>query len=75
MKSLAELYKVLSIATKSKRGTWFINFSGHVNRMWIKYYPMGWKSEGYSQDIEQELDEEGIQALYWFVRTRLTDES
>ena len=43
--------------------------------MWVKYYPMGWKSEGYSQDIEQELDEEGIQALYWFVRTRLTDES
>lgn len=73
MKSLAELFKVLSIATKSKRGTWFINFSGHVNRMSVTYYPMGWKPEGYSEIIEQELDEEGIQALYWFVRTRLTE--
>ena len=75
MKSLAELYKVLSIATKSKRGTWFIHFSGHVNRMSVTYYPMGWNAEGYSECIEQELTEEGIQAFYWFVRTRLTDES
>lgn len=73
MKSLAELYELLSLATKSNIGTWFINFSGHVNRLSVTYYPLGWKSEGYSECIEQELTEEGIQAFYWFVRTRLTE--
>jgi hypothetical protein len=44
-----------------------------VNRLKIRYFFAGWKrnGEGQPESIDQELNEEGIQALYWFIKTRL----
>ena len=79
MKTLKDLFEVLAEATNENGNTsnhWFINFSGHVNKISVKHYDTGWKTngEGHSQDCEQTLNEEGIQAVYWFVKTRLRKE-
>ena len=76
MKTLKDLFEVLAEATKENGNAsnhWFINFSGHVNKISVKHYDTGWKRDGngHPQEIEQNIDEEGIQAVYWFVKTRL----
>ncbi len=76
MKTVNELFELIAIATQENGEdfrTWFIDYSGHVNRLRIRYYFAGWKRNGESQPdvIDQVLNEEGIQALYWFIKTRL----
>tara|TARA_R110000868_G_scaffold378516_1_gene643962 strand:+ start:266 stop:496 length:231 start_codon:yes stop_codon:yes gene_type:complete len=75
MKTLNDLFQLVAEATKenNKNNTWFFKFSGHVNKISARYYLTGWRSkeEGFCEEIEQELDFEGIQAVYWFIKTRL----
>ncbi len=75
MKTLNDLFELVAQATKenNKNNTWFFRFSGHVNKISARYYLTGWKSEGegFAEEIEQELNTEGIQAVYWFIKTRL----
>jgi hypothetical protein len=76
MKTVNELFELIATATQENGvdyRTWFIDYSGHVNRLKIRYYFAGWKrnGEGQPESIDQELNEEGIQALYWFIKTRL----
>ena len=74
MKTLNDLMKLQVQAIESSKNSsedWFFRYSGHVNKMEIHYYFMGWKVDGHSDSTEQKLDEEGIQALYWFIKTRL----
>jgi hypothetical protein len=76
MKTLKDLFELVATATEQNREdyrTWFFNFSGHVNKISVKFYDTGWKRDGggHPEEIDQTLDEEGIQALYWFIKTRL----
>ncbi len=78
MKTLTDLFQLVAQATEQngeELRTWFFSYSGHVNKMSIDYYFTGWikngKSTGLSEEIEQTLTPEGIQALYWFIKTRL----
>jgi hypothetical protein len=79
MKTLTELLELINQAilnNGTKYNQWFIDFSGHVNKIEIRYYQAGWKL---SQETETEpdrvrinLDDEGsIQEGYWFVQNRL----
>ena len=76
MKTLKDLFEVLAEATKENGNTsnhWFIDFSGHVNKISVRHYDTGWASdkEHHAEECKQKLNEEGIQAVYWFVKTRL----
>lgn len=78
MKTLNELFEILGKATNENGENsrhWFIDFSGHVNKMSLRYFRFGWSIEEdvYSETIQQTLNEDGIQALYWFVATRLKE--
>lgn len=76
MKTINDLFELVAKATEEngEYNHWFFQFSGHINKMEIDYYPTGWK-ENYApslcEKIKQKLNEDGIQALYWFIKTRL----
>lgn len=77
MKTLKQLFDLISIAVDQNgdySADWFVDFSGHVNKMSIKYFTTGWKSDNPFESIEQKVDEDGIQALYWFLKTRLVND-
>lgn len=78
MMTLTDLFQLVAQATEKngkERKTWFFSYSGHVNKMSVDYYLTGWTTEGrtkgHCEEIEQTLSPEGIQALYWFIHTRL----
>jgi hypothetical protein len=74
MKTLAELFELVSIAVKENNQYnchWFINYSGHVNKLQISYYFCGWTADGNCESVDFKLDEEGIQGAYWYLKTRL----
>ena len=96
MKTLTELFNIQAIATqesidnlKIKYGTsvrtfntWFFSYSGHVNRMDAKMYPIGWSKtaddkEAGIKPIEMSVyvEESGIQLMYWFIYNNLTESS
>ena len=76
MKTLNDLFALVAQAVeqnKKESGTWFIDFSGHVNQISIKYWLSGWnpKYPASEESLTEELTEEGIQSAYWFIKTRL----
>lgn len=76
MKTLTELFelvaKALEVSQISKyNGTWFIDYSGHVNKINIRYYRAGWSADAIAESVDFKLDVEGIQGAYWFIKTRL----
>jgi len=74
MKTLAQLFKLVGEAVEQNHahtGTWFVDFSGHVNKISIRYYFTGWGLDVPHEELNQELNEEGIQSAYWFIKTRL----
>ena len=80
MRTLSELFELIEEAVAStkeghERGLhfkqFFVNYSGHVNKLGITVYTGKWKEGSVSENIEQKLDEDGIQALYYFIKTRL----
>jgi hypothetical protein len=76
MKNTKDLFELIAQATEENSREfkcWFFNYSGHVNEMTISFYFSGWEKdrENHSETIRQKLNEEGIQVLYWFIKTRL----
>ncbi len=85
MKTLSELMQIVAVAIErnneqfdhnGKRiavnGNFFISFSGHVERLSIKYYQTGWKKDGENpyEECSVDLNEDGIQEAYWFLKNR-----
>jgi hypothetical protein len=75
MKNTTELFELVALAVEQngdKSGPhWFISYSGHVNNMSVKFYRCGWSDNGHYQSNDEYLTEDGIQSLYWFIKTRL----
>ena len=76
MKTLIELFELVSKAVESNQspkynGDWFIDFSGHVNSLSIRYYRSGWTKDAVAESVSFKLDAEGIQGAYWFIKTKL----
>jgi hypothetical protein len=76
MKTLSELFGLVAVTVeRNQKGseTWFFDYSGHVNKLSIRYHPCGWKSGGESHRVNVDfyLTEEGIQGAYWFIKTNL----
>jgi len=79
MKTKAQLLGLTTVAilsNGSEINQWFIEFSGHVNKIDVRYYSCGW-------DVSRERDYEpnkcsiyldsadSIQEGYWFIKNRL----
>ena len=75
MKTLNELFELVATAVEQNNDftsrTWFIDYSGHVNKLNIRYYLTGWDTEAHFESVNFTLNEEGIQGAYWFIKTRL----
>ena len=74
MKTLSDLFELVAKAVKEnhKYNTWFIDFSGHINTLRAEHYMGGWSEDNkVSESFRYTLDEDGIQAAYWAIKTRL----
>jgi hypothetical protein len=75
MKNTQELFELVAKAVEQNQREcsphWFINYSGHVNNMNIKFYSCGWSDNARYEGNDEYLTEDGIQSLYWFIKTRL----
>lgn len=74
MKALKDLFEIMAMAVESNKkghGQWFINYSGHVDKVDIRYYFSGWKPDAHCESMHVDLNEDGIQAAYWFIKTKL----
>jgi hypothetical protein len=80
MKDLTQLFKLVGKAVEqNKIGNvvnkhWFINYSGHVNSIEIRYLPHGWERDmgfEHCDYLKEYLTEDGIQSAYWFINSRL----
>lgn len=72
MKTMKDLFELVAVAVErnSKYNHFFVDYSGHVNKLTITYYLGGWNSESVGEKLEVKLDEDGIQAAYWFLKTK-----
>jgi len=75
MKTLSELFELVAQAVDQNNDftsrTWFIDYSGHVNKLQVRFYFAGWSTDAHVEKVEFKLDEDGIQGAYWFIKTRL----
>lgn len=73
MKTLNDLFGMIALAVESNKAHnhWFIDFSGHVNKLSIRHYVCGWSSDTEPNRVEFYLDENGIQGAYWFIKSNL----
>ena len=73
MKTLQELFELMATAAEknNKFDHWFFDYSGHVNALSIRYYRGGWEEDSHADRLDVKLTEEGIQAAYWFIKTKL----
>lgn len=77
MKTLKDLFELFGKAAEQNNhiegyNHWFIDYSGHTNEVCIRFYSCGWKLEERPDErLRQTLDEEGIQAVYYWLKTRL----
>lgn len=76
MKTLQDITLLIADAMSrcNEQQTWFFNFSGHVSKLDIRYYPYGWSIEKnaivHYLDVKL-YDEDSIQSAYWFIKSRL----
>jgi hypothetical protein len=75
MKTLSELFELVAQAVKKNQSGygshWFIDYSGHVNKLQVRFYFTGWSTDAHVESVNFSLDEDGIQGAYWFIKTRL----
>jgi hypothetical protein len=75
MKTLSELFELVAQAVaKNQLGYgehWFIDYSGHVNKLQVRFYFAGWSKDAHVERVDFILNEEGVQGAYWFIKTRL----
>jgi hypothetical protein len=85
MHTVQELFELLLIAQQSNNAnkpenrnlpTWFFSFSGHVNKLEIRYYQFGWTGKKSDHidvcDFVNLDDDDSIQEAYYFVKNRLS---
>lgn len=85
MKTLSDLMQLVAVAiernneqikradgtTFAVNGHFFVNFSGHVQKLSIDHYRAGWDRESRPDKCDVILDESGIQEAYWFIKNRI----
>jgi hypothetical protein len=75
MKTLQDLFELVAKAIEQNNdftsNDWFINYSGHVNQLSVRYYYTGWSTDAHAEKVDFKLDDDGIQGAYWFIKTRL----
>lgn len=78
MKTLKEVLELASEAilqNSKSHNTWFIDYSGHVNLLQIRYYPVGWSSnreDNVMREVSAYTDnEEDLQLAYWFIKKHM----
>ncbi len=77
MKTLTDIMKLITEAVQqnTKYNDWFFDFSGHVNKLCIRYYKTGWENDkdgNFCERCSIKLNnEEQIQEAYWFIKTKL----
>lgn len=75
MKTLKDLFELVAVAVEQNNDftskNWFIDYSGHVNQLYVRYYLTGWNKDHRPENVKFTLDENGIQGAYWFIKTRL----
>jgi len=76
MMKLNDLMGLITIALEENNedfNTWFIRFSGHVNKLEIDFWRTGWETDKQylKEECSVKLDENGIQEAYWFINNRL----
>lgn len=76
MKNLKDLFELVALAVENNNdhtsANWFIDYSGHVNQLNIRYHIIGWeRGKDVSDSVTFRLDEDGVQGAYWFIKTRL----
>jgi len=86
MKTIQDLFQLVADAVAEDKlrteydgkGRWFIDFSGHVNGLSIRYYRTGWDSDKNVADDRNSVDycnvyltTDGVQEAYWFINNRL----
>jgi len=74
MKTLKDLFEIVSLAVESNQKRthdFFINYSGHVNKLNVRYYFVGWDKDNPYEEFDFNLNEDGIQAAYWCIKTKL----
>jgi citrate lyase alpha subunit len=78
MKNVKQLFEVVAeaVAQNGKNPInskhWFVDYSGHVNGMTIAFYRNGWSKDCICERITNKVNEDGIQSLYWFIKSRLS---
>tara|TARA_R110002153_G_scaffold175925_2_gene329174 strand:+ start:1497 stop:1742 length:246 start_codon:yes stop_codon:yes gene_type:complete len=80
MKTKTELLELVNTAILTNKlfskTEWFIEFSGHVNVISIRYYSCGWEESNdknyQTESVRISLDsEDSIQEGYWFLKNRI----
>ena len=73
MKTLQDLFELMAQAVEknNKFNHWFFSYSGHVNGLRISYYSCGWALDRHAEELDVKITEDGIQAAYWFIKTKL----
>jgi hypothetical protein len=74
MKTLKDLFEIVALAVESNQKRthdFFIDYSGHVNQLRVRYYFSGWSLKTEPVAVDFNLDEDGIQAAYWFIKTKI----
>jgi hypothetical protein len=73
MKTIADLFQIIGVAVaqNNKYKHWFVDYSGHVDKIRITLYKHGWSEDAVSEKIETKLTEDGIQSVYWFIKSNL----
>lgn len=79
MKTINDLFELVGKTVEENQKSvstgvgahWFVSYSGHVNSMSIKYYFAGWEKDAKADSLDEYLTEDGIQSLYWFIKSRL----
>jgi len=77
MKTLTDIMELITEAVQqnTKYNDWFFDFSGHVNKLCIRYYNTGWENDKEGKHCVRCSirlnNEEQIQEAYWFIKTKL----
>ena len=76
MKTLADLFEIIGQAVSQngpKRNTWVVDYLGNTNKLFLRHHLHGWTSstDRDAENLEVDLNEDGIQAAYWFIKAKL----
>ena len=77
MKTVSDLLELVNQAIltndkrKAKQNIWFIDFSGHVNSISIRYYLVFDKDNHYDSCEGYLSNPDHVQELYYFIKNRL----